>query len=66
MINIEPFKKYNKKEISNFLEFSDNQLKFAEQQKLIVFFDGYMYGLYFFQFLKTNTKQLEQIKEIKL
>jgi hypothetical protein len=62
MIQIEPLKKYNKKEIMAFLEFNEAQLKLAEQQKLIVFFDGFMYGVYLFQFLRDNCMRLEALK----
>jgi hypothetical protein len=62
MIQIEPFKKYTKKEIMAFLEFNDAQLKLAEQHKLVVFFDGCMYGVYLFQFLIDNYKRLEDLR----
>ena len=62
MIHIEPFKKYNKKEIMSFLEFNEAQLKLAEQRKLIVFFDGFMYGVYIFQFIRDNHKRLEDLQ----
>ncbi len=62
MITIDPMKKYNRKEILSLLEFTEEQLKKAESDHLISFFDGSMYGLYFFQFLKSNASKLEQIK----
>lgn len=64
MINIEPFKKYTRKDIQTLLEFTDAQLKAAEQKKLIVMFDGTMYGISFFQFLKQNHLELEKIKNV--
>lgn len=62
MINIEPFKKYSRKEVQQLLEFDDAQLKIAEQKKLIIMFDGSVYGISFFQFLKQNHLELENIK----
>jgi hypothetical protein len=62
MINIEPFKKYNKKEIMEILSFNDSQLKKSEQVKYLIFFEGYMYGVYFFQFLRSYSNQLEDIQ----
>jgi hypothetical protein len=62
MIHIEPFKKYTKKEIMAFLEYNEAQLKLAEQQRLVVFFDGCMYGVYLFQFLRDNYKRLEDLR----
>ena len=62
-MNVELLKRYNKIEIASLLQFTDAQLKIAEQKKYLVFFDGYMYGIYFFQFLKTYNKQLENIKD---
>lgn len=59
MVDIVPFKKYNKKEIMTLLSFNEAQLKIAEQNKWIIFNDGNMYGVYFFQFLRSYSKQLE-------
>lgn len=61
-MNIELLKRYSKKEIAVILDFTDAQLKTAEHRKYLVFFDGGMYGIYLFQFLKTYSKQLEEIK----
>jgi len=61
MTNIEPFKRYSRKEIMELLSFNDTQLKQAEQSKYLIFFDGYMYGVYFFQFLRSFHLQLENI-----
>lgn len=62
MINIEPFKKYSRKEIQILLDFTDIQLKTAEQKKFIILFDNTLYGIAFFQFLKQNHLELEKIK----
>jgi hypothetical protein len=62
MILIEPQKKYNKKEIMELLEYNSKQLQEAITKKLLVFTDETMYGVYFFQFLKNNSKQLEIIQ----
>ena len=59
MVILEPLKKYSKKEIMALLSFNEAQLKAAEQKKWLVFFDGNMYGIYFFQFLRDYSKQLE-------
>lgn len=60
-VEIQPFKKYTKKEIASLLELSDDKLKKAEEKKYLVFFDGGMYGVYLFQFLRSYSKQLEEI-----
>ena len=41
------------------LSFNEAQLKAAEQKKWLIFFEGNMYGVYFFQFLRDYSKQLE-------
>jgi hypothetical protein len=61
-MQIELLKRYNKKEIVQLLEMSDAQLKRAEEKKLLIFFDGGMYGVYFFQFLQANSDKLEEIQ----
>jgi len=63
MIVIEPERKYTRKEIMAFLEYNKEQLTDAENRKFIVFTGEYMYGVYFFQFLKNNCKQLEIIHD---
>lgn len=60
-MNIDLFKKYTKSEIKDLLQFNDTQLKIAIDKKLIVFMDNFMYGAYFFQFLKSNASELESI-----
>lgn len=37
MIIIEPFKAYSRKDIADFLEMTDTQLKEAEDKKLVIF-----------------------------
>jgi hypothetical protein len=61
-IHIDPQKKYNKKEVMELLEYTPKQLEEAEKRKLVIFQDGNMYGIYFFQFLTINCSKLEQIK----
>lgn len=61
-INIEPFRKYTKNEVMELLEYTPEQLKLAEEKKLIIFFEKTMHGILFFQFLKNNATMLEQIK----
>lgn len=56
-----PEKKYSKKEISDILQYNSKQLEAAEKQKLIVFQDNTIYGVYFFQFLRNNHIKLEEI-----
>lgn len=62
-IIIEPNKRYSKKEIMIFLQYDNKQLEVAENEKLISFSDGYIYGVYFFQFLRNNHLELEKIKQ---
>ena len=66
MIDIEPTKSYSKADIKKLLDFTDKQLKIAEEQKLIIFSNNSIYGVYFFQFLKNNYKQLEAIHETQI
>ena len=62
-ITIDPQKKYTRSEVKTFLEFEEDQLKLAEKNNLINFFGSTIYGIYLFQFLKTNYKKLEEIKQ---
>jgi hypothetical protein len=62
-ITIDPQRKYTRNEVKTFLEFEEDQLKLAEKNNLISFFGATIYGIYFFQFLKTNYKKLEEIKQ---
>lgn len=62
-IIIDPQKKYTRSEVKTFLEFEEDQLKLAEKNNLIHFFGSTIYGVYLFQFLKTNYKKLEEIKQ---
>jgi hypothetical protein len=63
-VNIDPMKKYNKQEIANLLDMSMEQLKEAQKRKIMVFAEdsNYMYGLFFFQFLKLHAKELEELQ----
>lgn len=68
MIEIDPQRKYTRPEIMELLEFNTEQMNTAISQKLIIFPENMtksvptMYGIYFFQFLKTNCEKLEKIK----
>jgi hypothetical protein len=61
-IEIEPFRRYSRKEVMAFLQLDGEQMKLAEQQRLIVFFQDYMYGIYLYQFMRDNCKRLEDLK----
>lgn len=63
MIDIEPFKRYNKKEVCTLLELNEEQIKLAESKKYIVFFDGCVYGILLFQFIRDFGTQLEKINK---
>lgn len=61
-IIIDPMRKYSKKEIMDLLQFNQKQLDLAIGEKLLMFSENCMYGVYFFQFLSINTNKLEKIK----